>query len=69
MGKFILLYNLDAASQQWEADVMQDFALEDCIRFLQRLIQTQSLPGKEEEIAVIVHQEMKKIGFDEVLND
>ena len=69
MGKFILLYNLDAASQQWEADVMQDFALEDCIRFLQRLIQTQSLPGKEEEIAVIVHQEMKKLGFDEVFND
>ncbi len=48
---------------------MKDFDLETCVGFLQRLIQTQSLPGREQEIARVVHREMENLGFDQVRED
>ena len=48
---------------------MKEFDLEACVRFLQRLIQTRSLPGREEEIAGIVQREMHRVGFDDVSQD
>ncbi len=43
--------------------------LSNCIDFLQRLIQTESLPGREEEIAGLVAAEMRKLGYDRVRTD
>lgn len=40
--------------------------IESCIDFLQRLIQTPSMPGEEQEITQIVRQECETVGFDEV---
>ncbi len=48
---------------------MKKLDVEGCVQFLQRLIQTRSLPGREEEIAGIVQREMKKIGIREVFQD
>ncbi len=48
---------------------MKDFDLETCVGFLQRLIQTQSLPGREQEIAGVVHREMENLGYDQVRED
>ncbi len=43
--------------------------LAPCIDFLQRLIQTESLPGEEGKIAQVVMREMEKLGYDEVYSD
>lgn len=43
--------------------------IDDCVRFLQRLIQTRSMPGKEGEIATLVASEMEQLGYDEVTRD
>ncbi len=40
-----------------------------CIDFLQRLVRTQSLPGREGEIARLVEGEMGRLGFHEVERD
>ena len=48
---------------------MKAFDLEACVQFLQRLIQTRSLPGREEAIARVVHREMEQLGFDQVRED
>lgn len=44
-------------------------SLNDCIPFLQRLIQTPSLPGEEEAIALLVKREMEKLRYDDVYID
>ena len=43
--------------------------LQACIDFLQRLIRTQSLPGREAEIAAVVQGEMEKLGYREIHMD
>ena len=43
--------------------------LHACVDFLQRLIQTPSLPGEEGAIAQLVMTEMDKLGYDEVFSD
>lgn len=43
--------------------------LHACIDFLQRLIQTQSLPGEEGDIASLVMTEMHELGYDKVYAD
>jgi putative selenium metabolism hydrolase len=43
--------------------------LESCVDFLQRLIQTQSLPGEEGEIAKLMRDEMERLGFADVRLD
>ena len=48
---------------------MKAFDLEACVEFLQRLIQTRSLPGREQEIARVVYREMEQLGFDQVRED
>ncbi|MEZ4702191.1 MAG: M20/M25/M40 family metallo-hydrolase [Rhodothermales bacterium] len=40
-----------------------------CVAFLQRLIQTPSLPGEEETIAGLVCAEMERLGYDDVALD
>jgi putative selenium metabolism hydrolase len=44
-------------------------SLEACVDFLQRLIQTPSLPGDEEPLARLVLAEMIRLGYDEVSLD
>lgn len=41
----------------------------ECVSFLQRLIQTESLPGREGPIADLVIAEMKRLGYDDVRRD
>ncbi len=43
--------------------------LADCVDFTQRLIQTPSMPFKESDIADLVAEEMKKLGFAEIWKD
>ncbi len=43
--------------------------LSDCVDFLQRLIRTESLPGREAEIARLVAVEMERLGYDRVWTD
>ncbi len=43
--------------------------LDACIDFLQRLIQTPSLPGEESAIVQLVRSEMESLGYDEVSQD
>jgi len=43
--------------------------IDGCVRFLQRLIQTRSMPGEEGDIAALVAQEMRDLGYDEVTVD
>lgn len=43
--------------------------VDDCVRFLQRLIQTRSMPGEEGDIAGVVAGEMEDLGYDEVSTD
>ena len=43
--------------------------LNACVQFLQRLIQTPSLPGEEKDIALLVETEMNTLGYDEVFSD
>ena len=38
--------------------------LDACVRFLQHLIQTPSLPGQEGDIADLVHDEMERLGYE-----
>jgi putative selenium metabolism hydrolase len=42
---------------------------DDLVRFCQRLIQTPSVSGQEGEVARIIQEEMKKLGYDEVWRD
>ena len=42
---------------------------DNCLQFLQRLIQTPSLPGEEAEIAGLVLKEMQALGYDEAYTD
>ncbi|WP_419163537.1 M20 family metallopeptidase [Candidatus Palauibacter sp.] len=44
-------------------------ALDACVRFLQRLVRTQSMPGEEGEVAMLVASEMRALGYDEVGHD
>ena len=43
--------------------------IENCIEFLQRLIRTESLPGREGEVAELVENEMLSLGYDQVERD
>lgn len=43
--------------------------LSACVQFLQRLIQTPSLPGEEEAVAQLVMAEMEKLDYDEIYAD
>lgn|SRR5690606_12100234 len=43
--------------------------LEACVKFLQQLIQTPSLPGEEKYIADLVQVELTRLGFDECYRD
>lgn len=43
--------------------------IEGCVDFLQRLIQTRSMPGKEGDIAGVVAAEMGRLGYDEITSD
>ena len=43
--------------------------LHECVDFLQRLIQTPSLPGEEGAIAQLVKEEMQSRGYDDVYVD
>ena len=43
--------------------------LEACVDFAQRLIRTPSMPGEEETIAVLVADELRRLGYDEVWRD
>ena len=43
--------------------------LESCVDFLQRLIRTPGLPGREGETAVLVEREMRRLGYDETRID
>ncbi len=40
--------------------------LESCVDFLQRLIRTESLPGREGDIAELMRAEMDGLGYSEV---
>jgi putative selenium metabolism hydrolase len=42
---------------------------DDFIKFCQRLIQTPSPSGREEEVAQLIQEEMKRLGYDEVWTD
>ena len=44
-------------------------SVEACVRFLQRLIRTQSMPGEEGQVAMLVASEMRALGYDEVEHD
>ncbi len=46
-----------------------DDLLQACTEFLQRLIQTPSMPGEEGALARLVVDEMQKLGYDEVRVD
>lgn len=46
---------------------MHDLAA--CIAFLQRLVQTPSLPGHEADLATLVKAEMERLGYDDVFVD
>ncbi|UCF36947.1 MAG: M20/M25/M40 family metallo-hydrolase [Acidobacteriota bacterium] len=41
----------------------------ECVEFLQRLIQTESLPGREKALSELVLTEMVRLGYDEVERD
>ena len=41
----------------------------DCVEFLQRLIQTESMSGEEGAIATLVAEEMTRLGYEEVRID
>ena len=43
-----------------------DSSLDRCVTFLQRLIQTASLPGEEADLAELVAAEMRDLGYHEV---
>jgi succinyl-diaminopimelate desuccinylase len=43
--------------------------VDGCVRFLQQLIQTESLSGDEGALAGLVIQEMRKLGYDHVVAD
>lgn len=45
---------------------MSQPVVDRCVRFLQRLIQTPSLPGQEGDLAALVAAEMQEIGYDRV---
>ena len=48
----------------------KEFAFwDDFISFCQRLIQTPSVSGEEGEVAQLIQEEMKKLGYDEVWTD
>ena len=46
-----------------------DTLLADCIDFAQRLIRTPSMPGQEAELAALVADELRALGYDEVWGD
>lgn len=46
-----------------------DILLNDCISFTQRLIQTPSMPGREQAIASLIANEMQTLHFDQVWLD
>ena len=69
LPKWVHPGSLDEGAWEWEADSMRAFDVEACVQFLQHLIQTRSLPGREEEIAGMVHREMENLGFDQVRED
>ncbi len=43
--------------------------LESCVDFLQRLIRTESLPGREGDIAELVRTKMEELGYSEIHMD
>ena len=42
---------------------------EDMVRFAQKLIQTPSLPGQEQQLADLVQSELERLGYDRVRRD
>ena len=48
---------------------VSDSSLHRCVRFLQRLVRTQSMPGEEGDLAELVASEMRALGYDEVEYD
>ncbi|MFQ5739179.1 MAG: M20 family metallopeptidase [Acidobacteriota bacterium] len=40
-----------------------------CVEFLRRLIQTESLPGEERDVAALVKREMERLAYDQVRRD
>lgn len=46
-----------------------DALRDDCVEFAQRLVRTPSMPGEEAELAEIVADECRRVGFDEVWID
>jgi acetylornithine deacetylase/succinyl-diaminopimelate desuccinylase-like protein len=46
-----------------------DALLADCVAFAQRLIRTPSMPGEEAAIAVVIADELRALGYDEVWHD
>lgn len=55
------------SDDQYSAQIK--YSLEDIVAFTQRLVQTPSESGKEQEIADIIAEEMKKLDYDEVVID
>ena len=43
--------------------------IDPCVDFLQRLIRTESLPSREQDIAALVQSEMEELGYSEVHMD
>lgn len=43
--------------------------IQSCVEFLQKLIQTRSLPGEEAEVADVVEAEMRSLGYNECFRD
>lgn len=52
--------DLTAIARQHEAELSA---------FARRLVQTPSLPGREEEVAALIKAEMQRLGYDEVTTD
>lgn len=48
---------------------LSESATDACVDFLERLIQTRSMPGEEGEIAALMASEMEELGYDEVTVD
>ena len=42
---------------------------DDCVKFIQKLIQTPSISGDEYELTKVLIAEMEKLGYDDVSRD
>ena len=48
---------------------IETFVHDDFIKFAQKLVQTKSLTCQEREVASLVEEKMKNLGYDEVTMD